>query len=337
MNYQDKTAAIKYVLERLKNQLALEKLCYQSFFESRTSYLYKFKSCPVDTPKEIIIKLYKISKSMDIDASPSENESIFLEQLSQYCFNIPDIVIPRLVMYLPEVNAIVMECVHGISLQKLMSLCGRFSSKNEKERLECFFTKVGRVIGLIQARTYKPNMDKPKVYLNAKLEKIKNQIDYSYLGPLQKYVRRALKCIEDGISVLSWKNCGIAWTHGDLVHDNVLITNRHKVVLLDFVESRFDSPYHDISRFTVRTLIDYGYNPFRYTTNYLHKLNHMFLNGYLSSFPHKISDETLHFYYIFQIIQFISFLYKLNIFSLTSSRDWYALFLLKKYVQERPW
>lgn len=59
----------------------------------------------------------------------------------------------------------------------------------------------------------------------------------------------------------------MAWTHGDLVHSNVLITNQNKVALLDFAESRFDSPYHDISRFTVRTLIDFGYNPLRYPQN----------------------------------------------------------------------
>jgi len=176
---QNRNDAIRYVLERLKAELDLG-LRYESFFESRTSYLYKFKSYSVDTPKEITIKLYKISKSMEVDASPSENGSIFLEQLADTVFDIRDVVIPRLIMHLPMVNGIVMEWVDGMSLQKLISLCGRFGSKNERERLECLFTKVSRVIGLIQARTYKPNTGKPKLYLNAKFEKIKSQIDYSY-------------------------------------------------------------------------------------------------------------------------------------------------------------
>jgi RIO-like serine/threonine protein kinase len=332
MNYQDKNSAIKYVLERLKDKLGLEKLSYEGSFESATSYVYKFKLCSVDTQRRIIVKLYKIGKSIDVDVPSSENESIFLEQLSQYCFDIRDVVIPRPIAYLPEVNGVVREYVDGVNLQKLMSLYGRFSSKNEKRRLIVYFMKVGRVIGLIHARTYKSNTDKPKFYLNAKLERIKSQLHYSHLGPpLQQYVDDALKCIKDGISVLSSKNCGIVWTHGEFIHSNILITNQHKVALLDFAESRFDSPYHDISRFIVRTLIDYGYNPLRYSTKYLLKLNHVFLKSYLSSFPYRIHDEVLHLYYIFQIIQFISFLYKSNVLNLLSPRDWYALLLLKKY------
>jgi thiamine kinase-like enzyme len=197
--------------------------------------------------------------------------------------------------------------------------------------------KVGKVIGLIHAKTCEQNAIKPKFYLHMKLEKIKGQLRYSHIGLLRRYIGKTLKCIEDGIPVISPKNYWVVWTHGDLVHGNILITKQHKVALLDFAESRFDSPYHDISRFTVRTLVDYGYNPFKYSTDYLFTLNHVFLKSYLSSFSKKIYDDILHLYYIFQMVQFISLLSKPNAPNFLSPRDLYILLLLKKYCTKCPW
>lgn len=340
MTTKNKTTVVKYLMEHVKDRLEIEKeLSYHGFDETRTSYLLIFTTCKRSAMgvQKIVVKLYKMKRSVDVPCNPSENEYKFLKQLNYVLSDIPQLVIPRPIARLPKINCIIMEWVDGISLQKLMPLGGRFSSEDEKRMLEAYFRNAGKAIGLIQSRTYGQNAGKAKPYMDAKLRSIKKQVQYSYLKNYSKYVERALKCIDEAIPTISWGKVGSAWTHGDFVHSNVLITNEGKIAILDLAESRFDSPYHDISRFTVRTMIDYGYVQHKYSPRYLHGLNHNFLNGYLRSFPHKISDDLLLLYDIFNLLQFISFLYEPCLRSFLSLRDWYALFLLrKKCTQMRP-
>jgi thiamine kinase-like enzyme len=322
---QNETAALKYVLERLEDSFPLDKISYQRL-KSSTANIYKINFGSSDTSKKIIVKIYKKNKNLDTDVSSSKNDYNFLNQLSKYCFNISDLLIPRVIMHLPEINCIVMESEDGLSLKEHILLNSRSSSKKEWNKIEVYYMKVGRVIGLIQTRTYKQTSDNSTSYLIKKLERIKTQIKYLRIVPLQQYFRPALRYIEE-VSVS--RDLGIAWTHGDLNPGNILINNQDKVVLLDFAESRFDSPYYDISSFTVRTLIDYGYNPLRYSSYHLQRLNYNFLKGYSSSFPHKISDKIFNYYSILQLIQYNSLLYKSRIFSLVSPRDLYALLVLR--------
>jgi serine/threonine protein kinase len=327
------TTVVKYLMEHVKDRLEIEEeLSYHGFDETRTSYLFIFTTskCSVMGVQKIVAKLYKMKRSVDVPCNPSGNEYKFLKQLNYVLFDIPQLVIPRPIARLPKINCIIIEWVDGISLQKLMPAGGRFGSEDEKRMLEAHFRNAGKAIGLIQSRTHGQNAGKAKSYMDAKLRSIKKQAQHSYLKNYCKYIERALKCIDEAIPTISWGKVGSAWTHGDFVCSNILITNEGKIAILDLAESRFDSPYHDISRFTVRTIIDYGYVWHKYSSSYLHGLNHNFLNGYLSSFPHKISDDLLVLYDIFNLLQFISFLYEPCLRSFLSLRDWYALFLLRK-------
>jgi len=308
MCIKNKRITIKYLIGALRDQLELEKeLKYYGFDETRTGYVFRFSiiTGSAKMHKEIVVKVYKMKRSIDVPRNPSENEYKFLKQLAILSDDIPQLVVPRPIARLTKLNGVVMECVDGISLEKLMPLGRRFSSQGEKRRLEAYFRNVGKVIGLIQARTYSPNASKAKRYMDTKLRRVQKQIWHSHLKK-SKHVKRALMCIYEAISTISLGKIGSAWTHGDFVHSNILITDEDKIAILDLAESRFDSPYHDITRFTVRTMIDYGYLQLKYSPHYLHRLNHNFLNGYLRSFPHKISDGLL--YYI--------------TFSIYSNRKW---------------
>jgi tRNA A-37 threonylcarbamoyl transferase component Bud32 len=316
------------LFKQLNDQLNLGKIYYQNFSETRSSYLFRLRaSSLVDAHKELVVKIYKININ-DSGLNPSENEYHFLKTLNSLSSDIPQLVIPKAIMHIPEVNAVVMEFIHGNNLQGYMPLGERLSSASEKKRLEAYFKYLGNIIGLIHARTYKSNSEKPSTYMNARFNYLKNQVRYSHIGPFKKYVDKGLKCIEEGVSTLSKTGQGITWTHGDLCHSNVLFTPyENKIALIDFAESRFDSPYHDISRFSLRTLL-HGSRPHKYSSRYLQKLNDEFIRGYINSFPYKISRDFFLLYSIFNLIQFISFLYKSEFSELKSLRNWYALYLL---------
>lgn len=322
----------QYVTQVVKTHLCLKTdPVFIKFTEYEHSYLFKFiiSTKSSDVRKSLAVKLYKARKSVDTPFNPSDNSCFFLEKISSFSPEIPQLVVPRSVMKLTELNGFVREWIDGNDLATIM-MGGRSSFNCEKKKLPSYFKKIGEVIGLIHNQTYSSDATSAKSFTISKVAAINRQICNSYLKN-SKYVKRTMTCIEDAISTIAWKNVGVTLTHGDLVHSNIVLPPDGGVALIDFAESRYDLPYHDISRFMVRTMIDYGWVHHRYPSSYIAGLNSRFFEGYLSSMRHKIKSDVFQCFSIFNTLQFISLLYKSGFRSFLSVRDWYALFLLRNH------
>lgn len=311
------------------------------YSDSRTCQSFKLELCDSQlTPRRVIAILYKTRKAEDAIHNPSENVYNSLLKLAQLNARVPvpKLVIPRPIAKLPEMNGVIMEYVDGTTFDTYMRASFKRQSYFKKRRqiLTEYFRSAGELIGLIHAETSKPDVANAKFYFESKMEAIKSKIRKSHFNNL-KIFRETLMLLNEVASTISWKRNSCSLIHGDFVHNNLIITADGKIAIIDWAESRLDSPYHDLSRFTVRTILDYGDNP-KCRSNFLTDLNHNFLNSYFCAHKKlKANNELYCFYCIFNTLQFISFLCEglRNYLSCAFiKRDLFALFLLNQYIKQ---
>lgn len=333
---QKEEALAKDFLELLgKHVENKDELTYLGFNEFRTCFIFRFGiyKTPHKEYPEIFIKIFKREKSEDINRNPSRNEYEFLRQLNLLLSDVPWITIPKPIMLLPKQNGFAMDAVYGTDLHKLTSLYGgRFTS--QKQKLKMYYKNVGKAIGLIQAMTYKPASNKAELYINMELDRILKKQIRSAPRIYLNYIKQAINCVKEAILTFSWENVGIAWTHGDFVHSNIKISEQNRVGIIDFSESRFDSPYFDLSRFTLRTLLNYSPFRIKYSSCFLNELNNDFLKGYELNSVIEFDESLYNIYTIFILLREIDFLFNTNLRYFLSPKNWYGLLLLRRLTRK---
>lgn len=324
---------VQYLKNKLSSNLEAKGLTYLGFTETNSSYLLRFMEKPnsVLKTKKVVVKLFKSNQCIDLPCNPSDNSYNFLSYLSEITSNNSCIVIPKPLARLPELNGVAKEWVEGTNLRELMRLGGLFVSKESRRTLKTHFRKVGEAMGFLHLKTYDQNRHIAKLHMNRKLENMSKSIEHLRLNYNSRYIKQGLEYLKQINSTISWSNIGTSWVHGDFVHSNVLVTDQGQIAILDFSDSRFDFPLFDVSRFMVRTLIDFGYMQHKFSNHFLLELNTSFFQGYLSLFGKKISNDLLLLYSIFNIIQFISPEYTCDFRGFL--RNNYAIILLNKYMQ----
>ena len=310
---------------------------FLGFRKSRSCYMLKFAVAMQSKafPSEFVVKIYTKIQSTDVACNPSENAYKHLEKLSHVLPAIPMLEIQQPFIILPKINGIATAWMPGTTLQDLMNSGHRFATESDKRQLAEHFKNVGMLLGSLKACTHDANVHIAEYYLKLKLHLLANEIHRSILKN-SKIVKRALKSLKEFLQTFSWTKLDCYFTHGDFVHSNIIITKNNKIAIVDFAESRMDSHYHDLTRFTVRTMLDYGYNSLKYSQNDLNKLNECFLMGYLQTFPEKFSssDELFHFYRTFNALQFTSLIYNANLKTFLSFHTPYELLLLDQYTKQ---
>lgn len=333
MHTEDENMIIQCLKNKLGGNMDARGLTYEGFAETASSYLFRFmqKTNSFPKTKQVLVKLFKSNHCVDLATNPTENSYNFLVYLNRIVSDNPHIAIPKQIAILPELNGIVKEWVDGDSLQELMRRGGRFAPKEKRRILEAHFRNIGEAIGFLHLKTYDQSRCSAKLHMDRKLENLCKSIKQLRFNLYSKQLRRALEYVKQTNSKISWNLVGTSWVHGDFVHSNILVTNQGRIGILDFSDSRFDSPLFDISRFMVRTIIDFGYMPNRFSKQYLLELNESFLQGYSSLFGKEISNDLLMFYSIFNIIQSISSAYTrdFRLFFRNNS----AITLLNRYLQ----
>lgn len=305
------------------------------YAESRTC-TYFVLELPGDQqiPKKVFAILYKIRKAEDAHRNPSENVYNSLLKIARLCYSTSKLVVPRPIAKLPEMNGVIIELISGTTLDRYFPR-NYFCLMKRKQMLAKCFRDLGSAIGMVHAQTGQLGSRNAKLYFELKMESIKNKICGSRLKSLRT-IKKTLRLLDDVASTITWSKNPCSLIHGDLVHNNIIITDDGKIAIIDWAESRMDSPYHDISRFTIRTLLDYSYN-FKSAPNFLTSLNYDFLNSYFNTYKNlTISNKLYYFYCTFNTLQFVSFLYNdpRNYLSLAPLRDVVALFLLNQFVKK---
>lgn len=321
----------RYISRQIKAKLCLEKEpVFAGFAKSTNAYLLKYVVTNESQIEDavLIAKIYRTKRSIDTTVNPSDNAYLFLTLFYDLSSEITQLVMPKPIMKLTTINGYVREWVEGVTLNSILKI----SSDFRNEKIINYFKNVGSVIGNFHNKTYCPNAESAESYTILKLKKTRNEISNSYLKR-SKLINQVMNHLEEEISTISWKNVGLTLTHGDFVHSNILITANGDLSLIDCAESRFDLPYQDVSRFIVRTKIDYGGKPIKHNTKCIDELNRNFLNSYLNSTNYKFSYDIFYYFYIFNIVQFLSIINNRGFNSFFSYRDWYSLSILKKYVE----
>jgi tRNA A-37 threonylcarbamoyl transferase component Bud32 len=333
MHIENETSIVRYLMDELSNNIDARELVYLGCAETGNSYLFRFmvKAASITKAKQILVKLFKSNQCMDLPSNPSENSYNFLMHLCKISSDNSEIVIPKPIAILPELNGLAKEWLVGDSLRELMRLSGRFSSNGSRRILEAHFRNVGEAIGFLHSKTYDQSRCSAKLHMDRKLENLSKSIEQLRFNIYLKHIKRAVEYVKQTNSNISWNRVGTSWVHGDFVHSNILVTAQGQIGILDFSDSRFDSPLFDVSRFMLRTIIDFGYMPNKFSKQSLLELNRSFLRGYLSLFGKEIPEDLFMLYSIFNLIQFISPAYTSDVHLFL--RNNYSLILLKKYMQ----
>ena len=312
LKYTDEFSAARYLSTLVRAKLGLkEDPILKGFRETNRSYIFRFRMYhkSADLPADIAVKVFKTKckKNVGIPDVSFTNLKKVITQFSDLCADIPQLVVPKPLVDMPEVNGIVREWVDGTSLVELMRYGSRFSTQKEREILENHFEQVGKTIGLIQNKSCSYSiLSEAEQY--AILKSKINSVQFLGYNPCLKklrIVKSAFAYLRNGLATAAKKNMFITWTHGDFIHSNIVFTPNDKISLIDLADSKCDSPYIDLGSFTIRTLIDYGYNPIRFNNGYLHKLNGKFLKGYFDSSEHNFSLKIFQYYQIFNLYNYI--------------------------------
>jgi thiamine kinase-like enzyme len=308
--------------------------------EYRRSYIYRFKQRDSQYAGDkglITVKIIKQNQNIGISKNLAENEYKNLETIHKLSGTIHNLVIPKPLKLLRNQNGIIMENVDAASLREVMHGNNWLNSESRSKKLKPIFGDIGRILGTLQLNTYSSDcsIDKKKFVID--LRTIETLTRNSFIRRTPRVIKQALVRINDAISTVDWAKIGLVWVHGDLIPSNILVTRNGKIGLIDFDKSRFGSPYHDISHFVVRTLLDFSYN-FKYSSKCIGKLNQNFLTEYIRSFPYKLKDNLFWLYCSFNTLQNISFLHSQRITSRhlhpnSILRDRYALSLLNEYLK----
>jgi thiamine kinase-like enzyme len=131
-------------------------------------------------------------------------------------------------------------------------------------------------------------------------------------------------------SEINWGLVGTSWIHGDLIPANIIITKNGKISLIDYEHARVDSPLFDASWFYVRTMIDSGWMPHKYSNKYLYELNLAFLEGYLTTFKAEFDEKLFSIYCILNALQCVYVEYNTSI--AVFFRNSYAALFIRNYL-----
>jgi aminoglycoside phosphotransferase (APT) family kinase protein len=227
-------------------------------------------------------------------------------------------------------NAVVREYVEGVSVKSLMVSARIFSNFSKRKQLaDCFF-KIGFAAGLVQNKTFNSGSTstdkKTQVYTRIDCIKKKSNRRFGNCRPISK----AINFIEHAIPT-ALDNEITVWTHGDFVHSNLIVPNGGGISIIDFSDLTFGSPAEDITRFMIRTMVDYRYRLFN-EPKFLDYLQSNFINAYSSMQPLKVSADELKIYYLLNLLESITGLAPRNFAARLSIRDLYILFLLREAV-----
>jgi tRNA A-37 threonylcarbamoyl transferase component Bud32 len=325
---------VNYLSERLKISLGISELCYLGFEERSFNYLFRFTETGPQNRK-IFVKLSRLAKSDQSVYLPghwhlSKESFSTLSYLRSAFPQNSKLAVPTPYVEFCKYSGFAREWVEGDCLVNFMPLGRWYASKDSHQKLKSHFRDVGEAIGTLHFKTYDPTRCVAEESVKQYIENLSGWFKKFRFNIYSRAISSAMKFLKQAESEIRWDQVGTSWVHGDLIPANIIITKNGKASLIDYEHSHFDSPLFDTSWFVVRTMIDSGWMPHKYSNRFLNELNLAFISGYKQTFKVNFDEKLFRLYCILNTLQCLYVEYNTSV--AVFFRNNYAALFLKNYL-----
>lgn len=258
--------------------------------------------------KDVILKVQKIKKGFlwPPRIGTTKRDFLALNFLSKNKLNIA----PKALDFYPQINAYAYEEVPGFILKQLLP-------KNKKPQIKKFLNylpDLAQTIRKVHAIKKRPPYATPNFE-----KKITHQFSNS-LHLIKKFYPNGYKKFQMLLNTLKifnkkyyhelFNKKNFSLTHGDFQIDNIIVSKKGKIILIDWADSDFFNPLDDLGSFFAQTELHLKYILPRDYKILFKKIKKIFIQNYFKN-NFKLSHQRQIDYFaaadILRIITFLSF------------------------------